>query len=345
MRHRVVAFIGALAVACALVKLASVPLAAQSAATKAKVAAKAGPAPKTLWGDPDLGGVWTNATITPLERPKQFEGKQVLTEEEAASHEAEVASGKVTPVGHVSHKLDAPGAGGAVGLYNDFWMEQGSKVVGDRRTSLIVDPPDGKIPALTPEAQKRAEARAEARRKRGPADSWEDVSIQNRCIVWSGGIPHLPSFYNNNYQIFQTRDHVAIVAEMIHNTRIIPLDGRPHLQQNVRQWFGDSRGHWEGNTLVVETTNLTDRTLFRGASENMRLTERFTRVDADTVKYEFTVNDPTTFTRPWSAEIPMVKTANFIYEYACHEGNYALEGILSGARADDRKAAEAPKKP
>ena len=338
MRQRVVAFIGALAVAGALVELASGPIIAQSDAVKPTAAAKAGPALKTQWGDPDLQGMWNNETLTPLERPKQFENKEFLTEAEAAAHEAEVISGEVTPAGQVSHTLDKPGTGGAVGLYNDFWMEQGKKVVPSRRTSLIVDPPDGKIP-LTPEAQKRAEVRAEARRNRGPAASWEDLSIQNRCILWSGGAPHLPSFYNNNYQILQTPDHVAFVAEMIHNTRIIPLDGRPHLTQDVRQYFGDSRGHWEGDTLVVETTNLTDKTLFRGATENMRIIERFTRVDVDNLKYEFTVNDPATFTRPWSAEVPMRKTDAYLYEYACHEGNYSLQGILSGARAAEREAA------
>jgi hypothetical protein len=345
VRPRFLALSGAVALVIAVVSPATVRVAGQApSSARTTAAAKTETAFRTPWGAPDLQGTWDNSTITPLERPKQFEGKEFLTREEAAKHEAEVGRGEVTPVGHVTHRLDAPGAGGAVGIYNDFWMDQGSKVVGSRRTSLIVDPPDGKIPPLTPEAKKRSDARVEARRKRGPADSWEDVSLQNRCLVWAAGIPHLPSFYNNYYQIVQTPEQVAIVSEMIHNVRIIPLDGRPHIGENIRQWLGDSRGRWEGNTLVVDTTNFTDKTLKFGASENMRLVERFTRVDADTIKYEFTVNDPATFTRPWSAEVPMLKTRGRIYEYSCHEGNYALEGILAGARADEKAAAEAAKK-
>jgi len=340
MSNRFIALLCATVAVVAGVSLGSVSVAGQAQTA----AAKTGTAFRTPWGAPDLQGTWDNGTITPLERPKQFEGKEFLTKEEAAKHEAEVGRGEVTPVGHVTHRLDAPGAGGAVGIYNDFWMEQGSKVVGSRRTSLIVDPPDGKMPPVTPEAKTRSDARAEARRKRGPADSWEDVSLQNRCLVWAAGIPHMPSFYNNYYQIVQTPEYVAIVSEMIHNVRIIPLDGRPHISENIRQWYGDSRGRWEGNTLVVDTANFTDKTLKFGASENMRLVERFTRVDADTIKYEFTVNDPTTFTRPWSAEVPMLKINGRIYEYSCHEGNYALEGILAGSRAEEKAAAEAAKK-
>ena len=205
-----------------------------------------------------------------------------------------------------------------------------------RRASLVVDLPDGKIPALTPEAQKRQAARAEYRRLH-PADGPEDLSLNNRCILWpTAGPPMLPGAYNNNYQIVQSPDYVVIFVEMIHDARIIPLDGRPHVPQNVRLLMGDSRGRWEGNTLVVETTNFTDKTAFRGSGRNFHLIERFTRTSPDTIVYEFTANDESSFTRPWTAQIPMKKTPDPIFEYACHEGNYGMEGILRGARAEEK---------
>jgi hypothetical protein len=285
---------------------------------------------RTPWGDPDLQGLWTNVTITPLERPAELAGKPVLTEQEAAEYERRT---------NQARDADSRAGGTEADLgraYNQFWYDRGTKVVGNRRTSLIVDPPDGRVPPLTPEAQKRAEARVAAR-KRSPADGPEDRSLPERCILWpTAGPPMLPAGYNNNYQILQTPAYVVILIEMIHDVRVIPLDGRPHLPSAMRQWTGDSRGRWDGNTLVVTTTNFTDKTNFRGASENLKLVERLTRVDAHTLNYEFTVEDPSSFTKPWAAAIPMTKTDGPIYEYACHEGNYGMTNLLSGARAQEK---------
>jgi hypothetical protein len=288
--------------------------------------------PKTPDGQPDLQGIWTNVTITPLERPAEFAGKPFLTPREAAAYEKRVRQ---------NNDADRRDGGSDADLgraYNDAWYDRGTKVVGTRQTSLIVDPPDGRIPPLTPEAQKKqAELREAARGHQ--FDGPENRALAERCLLWAtAGPPMLPSFYNNNYQIVQTPGYVMILVEMIHDARIIPLDGRPHLPSAVREWMGDSRGHWEGNTLVVETTNFSDKTRFRGADENMRLIERFTRVAPDTIRYEFTVDDPTAFTRKWTAQIPMQKTEGPIYEYACHEGNYALADVLRGARAEEKSA-------
>ncbi len=226
-----------------------------------------------------------------------------------------------------------------IGNYNAFWFDQGPTVVADRRTSLIVDPPEGRVPPLTAEGSKRASARRAVleRPPKGP----EDRSVAERCILgFNAGPPMNPGAYNNNVQLFQTRDTVVILNEMVHNARIIPLDGRPHLPSGVRQWSGDSRGQWEGDTLVVETTNFTDKTSWRGSGERMRLTERFTRVDVDTLLYEYTVDDPTMFGQPWTARIAMTRTMDRIFEYACHEGNHGMIGILSGARALENGAEE-----
>jgi hypothetical protein len=294
--------------------------------------------PRTADGQPDLQGIWTNITITPLERPAELAGKEFLTPQEAAEYEKRIVAANNVDRKNLPPEVD-------VGLaYNDAWYDRGTKVVGTRRTSLIVDPPDGKIPALTPEAQKRqAEMRAAAA---GHAnDGPEGRSLAERCLLWAtAGPPMLPSFYNNNYQIAQGPGYVVIMVEMIHDARIIPLDGRGHLPQNVRQWMGDARGHWEANTLVVDTTNFTDKTRFRGSADKLHLTERFTRVDPETIVYEFTVDDPTTFTKPWTAQIPMKKSQGPIFEYACHEGNYAMAGMLAGARAQEKAAEEAAKK-
>jgi hypothetical protein len=294
--------------------------------------------PHTPDGQPDLQGVWTNITITPLERPAELAGKEFLTPQEATEYEKRIVAANNVDRKNLPPEVD-------VGLaYNDAWYDRGTKVVGTRRTSLIVDPPDGKIPALTPEAQKRqTEMRAAAA---GHAnDGPEGRSLSERCLLWAtAGPPMLPSFYNNNYQIVQAPGYVVIMVEMIHDARIIPLDGRGHLPQNMRQWMGDARGHWEGNTLVVDTTNFTDKTRFRGSADKLHLTERFTRVDPDTIVYEFTVDDPTTFTKPWTAQIPMKKSQGPIFEYACHEGNYAMAGMLAGARAQEKAAEEAAKK-
>lgn len=294
----------------------------------------AGPLPRTSDGRPDLQGIWTNATITPLERPRELADKVFFTEEEAAAYEARAGQRN-----DADRRSGDRGADLAVG-YNAFWWDRGTRVVSTRRTSIVVDPPDGRIPALTPGAQARATARAEARRRR-PADGPEDRSLADRCIVRANtGPPMLPAGYNNNYQILQTSRHVAIAIEMIQYARIIPLDPpddvRPHPTGQIRQWLGDSRGQWDGDMLVVETTNFTDRTNFRGSGENLRVVERFSRVDDETLLYQFTVEDPESFSRPWSGEIPMKKVEGPIFEYACHEGNYSMDNILSAARAEER---------
>ena len=292
--------------------------------------------PKTAWGDPDLQGIWDFRTITPIERPREFAGKQILTDEEAANFEAEENR-------RLNRDLIDPEKGGAfyppqseggVVPYNEFWYDRGNTLVEDKRTSLIVDPPDGRIPSLTTAAEERALARREYRRDH-PADSWEDRSLADRCIVgFNAGPPMLPGAYNNNVQLLQIPNYVVIFNEMIHRARVVPLDGRS--QGNIRQWSGGSRGHWEGETLVVETINLNEKSSFRGSGPNLRVVERFTRTGPDGIRYEFTVEDSETWTRPWTAVVPMKKTAGPMFEYACHEGNYAMEGILSGARAEEQ---------
>jgi hypothetical protein len=281
---------------------------------------------------PDLQGIWTNATVTPLERPKQFEGKEFLTKAEAAEFEKQA-------VYDANGDRRDGGADADVGrAYNEFWRDRG-KVVSTMRSSLIFDPPDGKVPPPLPEAQKRnADIAAARRRFGGPLDGPEGRSLQERCLLTpQAGPPMLPANYNSNYQIVQTPNYVAILVEMIHDARIIPLDGSPHVPKNVRSLMGDSRGHWEGKTLVVETTNFSDKTSFRGASENLRVIERFTRTDENTLLYQFTIDDPTTWAKPWSGEIPMKKVTAPLYEYACHEGNYGIAGVLAGARAEEKR--------
>ena len=321
----------ALALAPLAIVFAQNPLPAKKATP-----AKPWTPPRTADGHPDLQGIWSNASIIPLERPKELEGKQFLTKEEMAAYEA-----KVFP----RTSREKPVAPGQVGTYNDFWWDGDSRRAPNLRTSIIVDPADGKVPALTPEAQQRVQAeRAYAREH--PADGPEDRPLMDRCLLFPmAGPPMLPSFYNNsqygplttNYQIVQTPTTIALLMEVIHDVRVIPLDGRPHLPPTVRQWLGDARGHWEGNSLVVDTTNFTDKTKFRGADENLHLTERFTRTAPDILLYEFTVDDPTAFTKPWKGEIPMIASDGPLFEHACHEGNYALTGILGGARADEKK--------
>jgi hypothetical protein len=294
-------------------------------------------APVSLTGQAsrrDLQGFWTNGTLTPLERPPELAGKEFFTPAEAAEYEKQGRERNNADRRDRSADDDL-----AIG-YNAVWWERGTHVVSTRRTSLLVDPADGRIPPLTPAAQKKAADRAEARRLH-PADGPENGSLADRCIVrGTAGPPMLPAGYNNNYQILQTPDHVVILIEMIHDARIISLDGRPHLGQKIRHWLGDSRGRWEGNTLVVETTNFTDKTNFRGSGENLRVVERFTRVDDSTLLYQFTVEDPQSFARPWSGEIPMKRAEGPLYEYACHEGNLSMENILTIAR-DEEKAVDA----
>ena len=311
-----------------------------SSGAKSNVAAKPWTTPRTSWGHPDLQGVWDYRTITPLERPSGLSSKQFLTDDEAAIFEREENRRQ-------NRDLIDPAKGGlqyppgGVVPYNELWYDRGNTVVGSRRTSLIVDPPDGRLPPLTSEGQKRADASASEDREtqlgRPHADSYEDRPLSERCILSGGTLPILPGPYNNNVQIVQTAGYVAILNEMIHDHRIIPLDGRPHLAHSVGQWLGDSRGHWEGDMLVVDTTNFSPKVNFRGAGSALHVVERFKRIAADTLQYEFTVDDPTIWTRPWTAVIPMKKSAEPIYEYACHEGNFALRGILSGARAQEKR--------
>jgi hypothetical protein len=275
-----------------------------------------------------LEGIWSTATITPLERPRELGEKQFFTEQEVADYEKRVL------VENNRDRRDGPKEADVSRAYNDFWWDRGTSIVATRRTSLIVDPSDGRIPAMTPEAQKAAVVRASALQR--PAVGPEDRGVQERCIVGTNvGPPMLPSAYNNNFHIMQNAGFVTILSEMVHDVRTIPLDGRPHVPPNIRQWRGDSRGHWEGNTLVVDTTNFNDQVHVRGSDQNLHVVERFTRVSPDVLLYEFRIEDPTAFTKPWAGEIPMTKTEGPIYEYACHEGNYGMEGLLRAARQQD----------
>ena len=295
--------------------------------------------PRTADGQPDLQGVWDFRTITPLERPSELAGKEVLTAEEAAAFTEERLSERNKDL----RAEDGIGAQQDVAnAYNQFWWDYGNQLTEDRRTSLIVDPPDGRIPlkpAVRREREERAATRTETRGTRitsGP----EDRGLAERCILgFNSGPPMNPSAYNNNVQLVQTPDHVMILNEMVHNARVVPLDGRPHLPGSLRQWVGDARGHWEGDTLVVETTNFHPEAGFRGSSKDRRLVERFTRSDANTLLYEYTLTDPTTWTRPWTVVVPMTKSEGPMFEYACHEGNYGMTNLLAGSRAEERALA------
>tara|TARA_B100001123_G_scaffold292868_1_gene326420 strand:- start:13315 stop:14274 length:960 start_codon:yes stop_codon:yes gene_type:complete len=283
---------------------------------------------KTAWGDPDIQGVWNNNTTVPLQRPDG--AGETITDEGVAARRA------------ANEELFFGEREGDTGFYNDFWFEYGQDT---NRSSLIIEPSDGKLPALTADAEKERVALQTHRYQNSDAPgTYTDLSVYDRCIT--RGLPGsmMPGFYNHNYHIMQTPNYVAIVVEMIHDARIIPLDGREHAPSAVRQWLGDSRGHWEGNTLVVETTNfnekVTERGLFVptvfGSGKNLRLIEHFTRVDDETIDYRFKVEDSTTFTSPWTALIPMNKFEGTLFEYACHEGNYAMANILRGARAAEK---------
>src|SRR5688572_14669593 len=290
--------------------------------------------PRTLDGQPDLQGFWSNTTFTPLQRPNNVT-KAFYTKEEAEE--------LVKRAAEVERDQTEPGTTADVHYdFTQFGLDRSQSAFSlNLRTSLIVDPPDGKLPPLSADGQKKAAERAEARKRMGgPYDAAENQSLAVRCILMDrNGPPMLAGAYNNNYQILQVPGYVMILAEMLHDVRIIPLDGRPHLPQNVRELRGSHRGRWEGDTLVIETTNFTDKTAFQGSSENMRLVERFTRVDEDTLLYKFTVEDPSTWIRPWSAEVPWKKTIGPLFEHACHEGNMGLANILAGARADEKRAA------
>jgi hypothetical protein len=304
--------------------------AALVAAAVAVVSARTGGQPSK--GSRDIDGVWNFSTLTPLERPAEFAGRPFFTDKEAADFERRTIERNDRDRRDQNPELDVNGA------YNEAWFDRGTHVAtvnGAKWTSLIFDPADGRVPALTAEGQRRAAERADARRQH-PSDGPEDRLLAERCLLFNAGPPLVPGPYNNYVQLATFPDHIVIFNEMIHDARIVPLDGRPHAPSSIRQWLGDSRGRWEGTTLVVDTTNFTDRTNFRGSSADMHLVERFTRVDASTLRYEFTVEDPATFTRPWSAALPMSLSKEPILEYACHEANYALADILSGARAEEK---------
>ena len=289
--------------------------------------------PVTAWGDPDVQGIWTNTTTTPLQRPTELAEKVFLTAEELAVRDRDVAD-----------QVDLDKRASETGAYNNFWMERGRL---SARTSLIIDPSDGRLPAMTPD-EEALQRRRRSTYSSATFDSLEDFNELDRCI--SRGMPGamMPGFYNHNYQILQTEDYVVIFVEMVHDARIVPLDGREHVDGSIRQWMGDARGRWDGHTLVVETRNFTNKvngrlelghtqgggTVF-GGDENLHLVERFTRVSDDTIDYEFTVIDPTVWERPWTASLPMTAIEGPLFEYACHEGNYALSNILAGARLDD----------
>jgi hypothetical protein len=345
MTYRLLVSLSGLSAMAAASLLMPLPAAAQTA--KAGKNWTASPAKD---GHPDFSGIWTNVTITPFERPRDLAGKEYFTEQEAQAYEKQSVQQRNRDRRERGTNRDVASA------YNDFWWDSGTKVVKTRRTSIVVDPPDGRVPALTADRQRELAARAEAIKKRceqpgcepensgllGPADGPEDRPLMERCLHFGGGgPPMLPGAYNNNYQIVQGPDFLAIDVEMAHDVRRIPLDGSQHLPANVRQWMGDSRGHWEGDTLVIDTTNFTDKTRFRGSDENLHLVERFTLADPDTIIYRFTVDDPTAFTKPWTGEIPMVRTEGPLFEYACNEGNSGMMGILTSARFDEKKAEKA----
>lgn len=309
------------------VSLVSPRLAGQASAQTRK----AWSPPRTPDGQPDLQGIWTNPTITPFERPAELADKPVLSEQEAAQLEQRAAQNRV----------DRPPAEGDVGNYNQVWFDSGTRVVGTRQTSLVIDPADGRVPV---------KPSAEARRDFNLAhnsDSYVYMSPWDRCIT--RGVPGamFPAGYNNAYQIIQTPGYVVILSEMIHNARIIPLDGRPHVPAGIRQWDGDSRGHWDGDTLVVETTNYNGKgwisTSAAGGrikgipqSQSLHVIERFRRVEAGTIAYEVTIDDPEVYAKPWKVSIPLAGDPNYkIFEYACHEGNEAMGDVLRGGRALD----------
>ena len=289
------------------------------------------PVPRTPDGHPDLQGIWTNATLTTMERVQAFAGKATLNDEEAARFEKQTVQVTASDQRSSNAESDRDHA------YNSLFFDRGSelaRVDGVKRTALIIDPADGKIPALSPEARARNAARL---RTANRFDTVKDRPLGERCLMGFGstsGPPMMPVLYNNNYQIVQTPETIMILVEMVHDVRIVRMNAT-HPPSDVRQWLGDSIGHWEGETLVVETTNFTDKTRFRGSSENLRVTERFNLTDPATILYKVTIDDPATFSQAWTMEYPFLATAGPVYEYACHEGNYAMPDILGGARKED----------
>jgi hypothetical protein len=340
MSRRILAPLVAVVAAVGVLGPAAVAVRAQASGdVSPKVVKKTTPrraTPKhTPWGDPDLQGVWDYRTITPLERPQNLGDRQFLTDAEATQLEARAAK-----------RLDQPPdeTVPANTIHAPYWTDPGRRVLDDKRTSLIIDPPDGRMPALTQEGlsrRARGGRGGEGGRDGGRADGPEDRSSLERCITQGLPTASLPTLYNNNIQIFQSPGYVAILHEMVHETRIVPLDGRGALTPKIRQWIGSSRGHWEGETLVVETTNFSDKTNYRGSSPDMTLVERYTRLDEKTIGFQITVDDPATWVKPWTAALPLRPSEGQIYEYACHEANMGLKDILEVARDEDRKAEKA----
>lgn len=304
------------AAAVSVVFIGGLSLVAVIAAAGQSTRAERWRTPRTAWGDPDFQGVtWNFATMTPLERPRDVE-TPVFAEAEAAAFERQTAERQTATT---NNGYD--------------WWDTGTRHLDRRRTSLIVDPADGRLPPLTPEAERRPTRR---QRAQGPAEGPEAFPLNTRCIWWqNAGPPMLPSPYNDNIQFVQTRDHIVISNENIHDARIVPMDGRPH--GAIRRWMGDSRGRWEGNTLVVDTINFSNKTSLRGSDENLHVVERFTWIDADMMEYGFTVEDPTVWTQAWTVMLAMHRTNQPIYEFACHEGNFlSMKGLLEVARFEDK---------
>ena len=290
---------------------------------------------RTAWGDPDLQGIWSYATFTPLQRPADLAGREFLTPEEVAElNLADATRATSERRTELSAERDLALA------YDQVWWDRGEST---GRTSLIVDPPDGRLPPLTPAAEQRLAA-ARERRAAGPFDSWADRPLQERCMTYQR-VPPVPSGYSNAYQVFQSPGQIVILNEMIHDVRVVPLDGRPPIDGRIRQWNGDGRGRWDGDTLVVETTHYRDDTTWRGfpGTRGLRAVERFTRIDADTIEYRYTIHDEATYTRPFTVELPLVSPPGYvIYEYACHEGNYGIANALRGERVLEAAAERAP---
>ncbi len=347
MKYRLPALISIGALLVTIPVLAQTPASKQGAAKVAPLKKSAASAvPRLADGKPDMSGFWSNNTATPFERPTGLAAKEFLSEEEATKLETDSRDRtRASDVQKIEHPRE-------VGDYNAVFKEDARWALPNKRSSIITEPKDGRLPPMTPEAQKKFAADQEYHRLH-PHDGPEDMTTIERCITWiTSGPPLLPSFYNNNYHIVQTRDHLSIVAEMIHDTRIIPLDGRT--QDVVPQWTGNSKARWEGDTLVVETTNFNGRRGWFGVpmveggggkrpDAKMKVTERFTRTSPDILLYQFTVDDPGIYTKPWSGEIPMRSFPGPVYEYGCHEGNYGMPLILSGSRAEEQAAAKKAK--
>jgi len=344
MRHRFLRSLAGLAIATAFATL-TITVHGQTPAASPRPAAKSA-VPRTPDGHPDLQGNWSNNSVTPLQRPTQWAGKTTLSDAELAAlrklttEVTEEGGDAVFGDSIVENALagvkNPTSTDSGTGNYNHFWLVE--RTVEDRRTALITDPADGRLPAQTPDSRDRQAAAAAARKQRSGLENPEERGVGERCVNF--GVPKLGAGYNSYYQIVQTPGYVVFLSEMAHDARVIPLDGRPHVNQNIRLWNGDPRGHWEGDTLVVESTNFSKKSDFRGSNDNLFLIEKFTRVGNDTLNYEVTVKDPTVWTRQWTAMIPFKRTDDQIYEYACHEGNYrSMEGVLKGSRVLEKEAA------